>query len=131
MNDESDCDFDLDTRINVCESESDDHRDDDDVGTDGDNDVDHAPARLHRKKLKLVHGIYKTKYSKEWPVVSSVSNDPYQFWCNTCSKKLSCAHQGKADIIWSQGFLDFLVGRPAINKEVVIMILRILFDESF
>ena len=59
MNDESDCDFDLDTRINVCESESDDHRDDDDVGTDGDNDVDHAPARLHRKKLKLVHGIIK------------------------------------------------------------------------
>ena len=44
--------------------------------------------------------------------MSSVSNDPYQFWCNTCSKKLSCAHQGKADIIWSQGFLDFLVGRP-------------------
>ena len=30
--------------------------------------------------------------------MSSVSNDPYRFWCNICSKKLSCAHQGKADI---------------------------------
>lgn len=64
-----------------------------------DNEVQ-APAP--KRVAKGLKAGYKTKFSnewkKQWPFVSSVPNDPYRFWCNICSKKLSCAHQGVSDI---------------------------------
>ena len=46
--------------------------------------------------------IYKSKFQKSWkqcwPFITTVPGNPSQFYCNVCSKKLSCEHQGEADV---------------------------------
>ena len=46
--------------------------------------------------------IYKSKFQESWkqrwPFIAAVPDNVSQFYCNVCSKKLSCGHQGETDV---------------------------------
>lgn len=54
------------------------------------------------KRIKFGAAVYKTKYNPSWkkdyPFIGEVKGDPYKFWCTTCSRTVSCQHQGKRDV---------------------------------
>ena len=59
---------------------------------------------LSRKGKGVVRGAarYNTKFNKTWSkqyeCIQAVQNNPYAFLCTVCNKKLSCKHQGEADV---------------------------------
>ena len=72
-------------------------------GSDPDSDCTSLTEPSPAKKTKLTGAFrYKTSFCEEWkktwPFVSSVPGNPYSFRCNVCDKKLSCGHQGAADV---------------------------------
>ena len=52
--------------------------------------------------MKLGASVYKTKFNHAWksiyPFIKEVKGDPYKFFCTTCSRSVSCEHQGKRDV---------------------------------
>ncbi len=41
---------------------------------------------------------FQSSWSKKWPFVVGVKDNPSTFRCNVCSKTLSCSHQGERDV---------------------------------
>ena len=45
---------------------------------------------------------YRTKFHQEWtklyPFVQEVYDNPYKFQCTVCMRQVACDHQGKRDI---------------------------------
>ena len=54
------------------------------------------------KRMKLGAAVYRTKFNHAWkgiyPFISKVKGDPYKFFCQTCSRNVSCKHQGRRDV---------------------------------
>ena len=52
--------------------------------------------------MKLAASVYKTKFNHAWksiyPFIKEVKGDRYKFFCTTCSRSVSCEHQGKRDV---------------------------------
>ena len=83
---------------------------DDSESADTDSDVGTtSPGSLKRRRLitgerSKYSGAfkYKTKFNKEWtktwPFIAGIPEDPYSARCNVCAKSISVAHQGSADI---------------------------------
>uniref|UniRef100_A0A1X7TWU2 HAT C-terminal dimerisation domain-containing protein n=1 Tax=Amphimedon queenslandica TaxID=400682 RepID=A0A1X7TWU2_AMPQE len=75
------------------------------VSTRSDLDDSEEASRSSTSASKRWSGaaIYKTKFQeswiKKWPFVQPVKTNIHQFYCTTCSKNISCGHQGEADIV--------------------------------
>ena len=79
---------------------------------DGESDSDSVTATGSPKRQRLLtrgerskySGAfkYKTKFNKQWtktwPFIASIPENPYLARCNVCAKSISIAHQGAADI---------------------------------
>ena len=67
-----------------------------------DREVGQPPPKKHKVTKFTGAFRYKTRFSQEWkelwPFVLAVPGNPHSFRCNVCSKILSCAHQGAADV---------------------------------
>lgn len=54
------------------------------------------------KRAKTGAGTYQTKFNvewtKTWPFIQEVKNNPYKFLCTICSRQINCGHMGKTDV---------------------------------
>ena len=41
---------------------------------------------------------FQESWKQRWPIIAAVPDNVSQFYCNVCSKKLSCGHQGETDV---------------------------------
>lgn len=79
-------------------------QEDEELEDEEQNDQAPSPKRLKpvsKAKLSGAHK-YETKFnpewSKKWPFIVVVPDDPYRARCTVCSRNLSVCHQGIADI---------------------------------
>ena len=75
----------------------------DDSGTDTDSSEDRCGPSKKAKVTKWKGAaVYKSKFQKnwtqKWPCIVAVTGKPYEFKCTICSRQLSCAHMGVADV---------------------------------
>ena len=60
------------------------------------------PGPSKRAKSATGAGKYHTRFhcewTKIWPFIVEISDNPFMFQCTLCLRRVSCEHMGKADV---------------------------------
>ena len=61
---------------------------------------DHPSERSLPQVPEKYHTRFHREWTKIWPFIVQISDNPFMFQCTLCLRQISCEHMGKADVEW-------------------------------